>query len=233
MISKTVRASVVAFSMRKALCNAVIAQYMQYQYPPYQQQYPSNQQQYQAPPQAQGYPNVQSYPYNPAPATPSSWSYSPYTSGLGPCPQRARGDDRCADTIAPTAGQPNYWVSCAGMSGAQADTQCQQMAVRRAYEYAFAQQAAVEQQVAPQAASQAGALTLPASAYEPVSVDYTTPSDNRPRRVTVKRLNSYSEPATRQICDTFTRIEADLATGASTTATARRCKGPDGQWHET
>jgi len=118
------------------------------------------------------------------------------------------------------------------MSGAQADTRCQQMAVRRAYEYAFAQQAAVEQQVAPQAASQAGALTLPASAYEPVSVDYTTPSDNRPRRVTVKRLNSYSEPATRQICDTFTRIEADLTSGASTTATARRCKGPDGQWHE-
>jgi hypothetical protein len=228
MIIKSVRGSVVALSVSAALGNAAMAQYTQYQ-PPYQQQNPA--------PQYQGYPNVQSYPYNPAPAAPSSWSYSPYTSGLGPCPQRARGDDRCDETISPTAGQPNYWVRCGNLAqvpaGAHADAQCQQIAVKRAYEYAYAQQAAIEQQVARQAAGRAGTLTLPASAYEPVSVDYTTPSDNRPRRVTVKRLNSYSEPATRQICDTFTRIEADLATGASTTATARRCKGPDGQWHET
>jgi len=119
-----------------------------------------------------------------------------------------------------------------GMSGTQADAQCHQIAITRAYEYAYAQQAAIEQQVAQQAASRAGMLTLPASAYEPVSVDYTNPSDNRRRRVTVKRLSSYSEPATRQICDTFSRIEADLDSGASTTATARRCKGPGGQWHD-
>jgi hypothetical protein len=108
-------------------------------------------------------------------------------------------------------------------AGAQAEAGCQQIAVQRAYEYAYAQQAVIEQQVAPQAARRAGTLTLPASAYEPVAVDYTTPSDNHRRRVTIKRLNSYSEPATRQICDTFTRIEADLDNGASTTATARRC----------
>ena len=86
--------------------------------------------------------------------------------------------------------------------------------------------------IAQQAVSQAGPLTLPASAYESVSVDYTTPSTNRHRRVTVKRLSSYSVPAARQICDTFSRIEADVDSGASTTSTARRCKGPDGQWHE-
>jgi hypothetical protein len=120
----------------------------------------------------------------------------------------------------------------AGMPGPQADAQCQQLAINQAYERAYAQHSAVEQQVAQPGGTRAGTLSLPASAYEPVSVDYTTPSDNRPRRVTVKRLSSYTEPATRQICDTFTRIEADLGSGASTTATARRCKGPDGRWHE-
>jgi hypothetical protein len=60
--------------------------------------------------QAQGYPPIQYYPYNVPPATPPSWSYNPYTSGLGPCPERARGDDRCAERILPTAGQPNYWI---------------------------------------------------------------------------------------------------------------------------
>jgi hypothetical protein len=226
MITETVRGSMVALGASIALCGAAMAQYPQYA--PYQQQ-PG------ASPQHQGYPYVQAYPNNPAPAAPASWSYNPYTSGLGPCPQRARGDDRCEDRIAPTAGQPNYWVRCdalAGMPGLQADFRCQQAAINRAYEYAQAQQAAIEQQVAQQAAMQAGVLSLPASAYEPVSVDYTTPSDNRHRRVTVKRLSSYSEPATRQICDTFTRIESDVGSGASTTATARRCKGPDGQWRD-
>ena len=182
-----------------------------------------------------GFGDAQYYPYNPAPAAPASWSYNPYTSGMTSCPQRARGDGPCSERIVPTAGQPNYWVRCAswaGMSGAQADAVCQQAAIKQAYDYAYAQQAAIEQQIARQAVSQAGPLTLPASAYEPVSVDYTTPSTNRHRRVTVKRLSSYSEPASQQICDTFSRIEADLDSGASSTATARRCKGPDGQWHE-
>jgi hypothetical protein len=193
------------------------------------------------PASAAGFGSEQVYPNNPAPSAPASWSYNPYTSGLGPCPQEGgRGGDRCFDKMAPTAGQPNYWVRCAagsaqpfgGLSGAQADAQCHQIAVTQAYEQAYAQQAAIEQQVARQAATRAGMLSLPASAYEPVSVDYTTPSDNRRHRVTVKRLSSYSEPAARRICDTFSRIEADLDSGASTTATARRCKGPEGQWHD-
>jgi hypothetical protein len=223
MIIKIVRGSAVALGASVALCSVAMAQYTQPS--PYQQQYPA----------AQGYPNVQAYPNNPAPEAPASWSYNPYTSGLTACVQRARGDDRCEDRMAPTAGQPNYWVRCdtlVAMGGAQGDVRCQQAAIQQAYAYAQAQQAAIEQQVAQQAAMRAGPLTLPASAYEPVSVDYTTPSDNRHRRVTVKRLNSYSEPASRQICDTFTRIDSDVASGASTTATARRCKGPDGQWRD-
>jgi hypothetical protein len=44
------------------------------------------------------------------PATPPSWSYDPYTSGLGPCPQGTPGDlERCRDRMPPTSGQPSYW----------------------------------------------------------------------------------------------------------------------------
>jgi len=43
------------------------------------------------------------------PNRPLSWSYDPYTSGLGPCPQRRPSDPPCKDTIAPTFGQPSYW----------------------------------------------------------------------------------------------------------------------------
>jgi hypothetical protein len=118
------------------------------------------------------------------------------------------------------------------MPADQADVRCKQFAIQRAYEYAYAQQAAIAHQVAQLAATQTGVLSLPSSAYEPVSVDYKTPSDNRSRRVTIKRLSSYSEPASRRICDTFTRIDTDLGNGGSTTATARRCKGPDGEWRD-
>ncbi len=50
------------------------------------------------------------YPYTAAvQRTPPSWSYDPYTSGLGPCPQRFRGDPQCRYTVDPTYGQPDYW----------------------------------------------------------------------------------------------------------------------------
>lgn len=45
-----------------------------------------------------------------APATPQSWSYDPYTSGLGPCVQANWGNSPpCRDFMEPTYGQPNYW----------------------------------------------------------------------------------------------------------------------------
>lgn len=41
--------------------------------------------------------------------TPPSWSYDPYTSGLGPCPQRTPSDlQTCRETMPPTYGQPDY-----------------------------------------------------------------------------------------------------------------------------
>jgi hypothetical protein len=59
--------------------------------------------------QAPQWPYVQSYPHNPAPITPPSWSYDPYTSGLSACPQSNWGNSPpCRETLVPTSGQPNY-----------------------------------------------------------------------------------------------------------------------------
>jgi hypothetical protein len=49
------------------------------------------------------------YPYNPVQAVPPSWYYNPYTSGLGPCPQRYPTDPPCRETIDPSYGQPSFW----------------------------------------------------------------------------------------------------------------------------
>jgi hypothetical protein len=48
------------------------------------------------------------YPIYQAPATAPSWSYDPYTSGLGACPQWLPGDSPCREQMPPTYGQPNY-----------------------------------------------------------------------------------------------------------------------------
>ena len=58
---------------------------------------------------ANAQPQYQPYPYNPTTASPPSWSYDPYTSGLGPCPQRRTSDPPCRETMEPTYGQPSYW----------------------------------------------------------------------------------------------------------------------------
>src|SRR5436190_4331825 len=51
----------------------------------------------------------QPYPYPPVPATPPSWSYDPYTSGLSPCPQYRAGDlGKCGDRMPATYGQPDF-----------------------------------------------------------------------------------------------------------------------------
>jgi hypothetical protein len=54
-------------------------------------------------------PTYPAYTYGPAPQAPQSWSYDPYASGLGPCPQRRPGDPPCSVTLKPTYGQPSYW----------------------------------------------------------------------------------------------------------------------------
>ena len=123
-------------------------------------------------------------------------------------------------------------LALGGLTGAQADAQCQQIAMQRAYERFAAQQAMLDQAIVQQAAYRPGPLQLPPSAYEPVSEDYSTPSNGHRHRITVKRLNSYAEPATKQVCDNFTRIDADLDGNTATNVTARRCKGADGVWRD-
>ena len=123
-------------------------------------------------------------------------------------------------------------LALGGLTGAQADAQCQRIAMQRAYERFAAQQAALDQVIAQQAALRPGPIQLPASAYEPVSEDYATPSNGHRHRITVKRLNSYAEPATKQVCDNFTRIDSDLESNTATTVSARRCKGADGVWRD-
>jgi hypothetical protein len=49
------------------------------------------------------------YPYPQLSAAPPSWYYDPYTSGLGPCPQRRPSDPPCRETMEPSFGQPSYW----------------------------------------------------------------------------------------------------------------------------
>ena len=47
----------------------------------------------------------------PPAAAPASWSYDPYTSGLGPCVQANWGNSPpCKDFMQPTYGQPSYWA---------------------------------------------------------------------------------------------------------------------------
>ncbi len=59
---------------------------------------------------APGAPPSWSYPAGPVPTPPPSWYYNPYTSGLGPCPQRLPGDPPCSETMEPSYGQPSFWA---------------------------------------------------------------------------------------------------------------------------
>ena len=60
-----------------------------------------------------GYPYGPVYPpswYGPPLPAPPAWSWDPYTSGLGVCPQReSPSDPPCSEMLPPTYGQPNYW----------------------------------------------------------------------------------------------------------------------------
>jgi hypothetical protein len=55
-------------------------------------------------------PSVLPYIPGAAPPAPQAWSYDPYTSGIGPCPQRRSGSDPpCSEQMPPTYGQPSFW----------------------------------------------------------------------------------------------------------------------------
>jgi hypothetical protein len=239
MITKVILGSAIALALSSVIGDrAAQAQYPAYQTYPYQSQYPA-QPQY-APVQPQ---------YAPAQPQYAQPQYAPAQTAYPQMPDYCMQNNAAAGAatgavigglIGGLAGGGRGALIGAGsgmlfggLSGAQADAQCEQIAVQIAYQQAAAQQAAIEQQIAAQAARRRGTLTLPASAYVPVSADYVTPSDKHRHRVTVKRLNSFSDPASRQICDNFTRIDFDLDGNTSRTASARRCKGPDGKWRDS
>lgn len=53
--------------------------------------------------------------YYQVPATPPAWSYNPYTSGFGPCPQRLPNDSTsCREQMPPTFGQPDFRTRAQG-----------------------------------------------------------------------------------------------------------------------
>jgi hypothetical protein len=262
MIAKAILGSLVALAVASVACDRAQAQYYQQQYSPYQQQqyYQPQQQPYYQYQQQQYAPTQQYAPaqsqyyqqqYAPAPAQPYQQQYAPPSTAYTQTPALpdycmqnnaaagALAGGAAGSLIGGLAGGGRgaligglTGAMFGGMSGAQADTQCQQIAAQIAYQQAAAQQAAIEAQIAQQAARQNGVLTLPASAYVPVSTDYQTPSNGHRHRITVKRLNSYSEPAARRICDNFTKIDADLDQNTSSATNSRRCKGPDGQWRD-
>jgi hypothetical protein len=253
MITKAISSSVIALAVGGVLSGTAPAQtqYAQYQ-PQYQQPY---QPQYQQPYQPQ-----YQQPYQPQYQQPVQQQYAPAQPQYAPAQQQyapqasySQLPDYCSVNNAAAGaatgavlggligglagGGRGAAIGAAsgllfgGLSGSQADAQCQQMAAQIAYQQAAAQQAAFEQQIAAQAA-RGGQLNLPAAAYQPVSTEYKTPSDGHRHRITVKRLNSFSDPATKQVCDNFTRIDTDIDGNTSRTASARRCKGPDGQWRD-
>jgi hypothetical protein len=94
----TVKPILLSAALLAATAVAAHAQYAAYPPPPYQPYaYPA----YPYPPTY--------YQTAPAPAPPPAASYDPYTSGLGPCPQRYPGDPPCSVTMHPTYGQPDFW----------------------------------------------------------------------------------------------------------------------------
>lgn len=214
-------------------------QYNQYQYQqPYQQQQYNQYQQQYAPSQSQyGYQYQQQQQYAPGAtayqAMPDYCRQNNAATGavvgglIGGVIGGALGGGRGA-AIGAGSG-----MLFGGLTGAQADAQCRQIALQRAYAAAAAQQAAIQRQVAAEAARHRGELRLPRSAYVPVTEEYRTPSNGHRHRITVKRLNSFSDPAHRRICDTFTKIDTDLDGDTQTQGTSRRCKGPDGKWHDS
>jgi surface antigen len=64
-------------------------------------------------------------------------------------------------------------------------------------------------------------------AYQPV--DYITPSNGR--RHAIKPLNSYTDPVTKQTCNTYVEFSFAADGQSHNNGTHKACKGSDGTWH--
>ena len=112
-----------------------------------------------------------------------------------------------------------------GLTGAQADAQCRQLAVQRAMDLA-AQQAAAQQAAIEQARAEGQAAAYQSVAYQ--SVDYVTPTTGQRHKITP--LNSYTDPATKEHCHSFSDVTFNADGTASTTGSGTACKSSDGKW---
>jgi len=113
-----------------------------------------------------------------------------------------------------------------GVAGSQMDAQCRQIALQRAMELAAAEAAA--QQAAMRQAAMRQAAPPPRAVYH--AVDYVTPSNGRRHRITP--LNSYTDPATRETCSSYSEVSFADDGAAKVTGSGRVCKGANGQVHE-
>jgi surface antigen len=64
-------------------------------------------------------------------------------------------------------------------------------------------------------------------AYQPV--DYVTPSNHRRHRIVA--LKNYTDPVTRQTCNTYSEFTFSDAGRPQVSGSGRACKGADGVWH--
>lgn len=117
-----------------------------------------------------------------------------------------------------TVGSALGGAALGGLAGSQIDQQCRQIAFQKAIELAEAERAAAARQ---RAASQQ-------VAYQ--SVEYVSPSNGRRHRITP--LNSYTDPATKETCSSYSEVSWDANGGGQVSGTGRVCKGANGQVHE-
>lgn len=111
-------------------------------------------------------------------------------------------------------------------TGSRLDENCRQIALQRAMELA-ARQAATQAAAARAAAQKALAENQPPpAAYQPV--DYVTPSNHKRHRIVA--LKNYTDPVTRQTCNTYSEFTFTAAGKPQINGSGRACKGADGIW---
>lgn len=114
-------------------------------------------------------------------------------------------------------------------AGAQRDAECRQLALQRTMEMVLAQQQ--QQQAAAAAAAAANQPPPPAQVVSYRSVEYATPSNKRRNRITP--TNSFTDPATRTTCATFTEVSFDDNDKPAQTRSGKVCKKADGSVSES
>jgi hypothetical protein len=111
-------------------------------------------------------------------------------------------------------------------AGAQRDAECRQLALQRTMEMVVAEQ---QQQAAAAAAAAAANKPPPPVTYR--SVEYATPSNQRRNRITP--TNSFTDPATKTTCATFTEVSFDDNDKPAQTRSGKVCKKADGTVSES